>query len=191
MGARYIRAKTTIMTTGGSRCVQQLLLRAAEKRTKEWGHPDFRVIYVMDGSPNSEPTVKALREHNVEVAEVDLAATAHAMRLGDVDRVFVGAEAVCQRGGVLSRMGTYQLAILAKQYKKDFYVATETHKFVHVTLLDQRDIARRNHVDQSVLNFKRSTADPTASALKADKGQWRADYTVRVPGPSIVIPDPC
>lgn len=169
------------MTTGGSRCVQELLLRAAEKRTKEWGHPDFRVIYVMDGSPESEPTVKALREHNVEVAEVDVASAAHAMRLGNVDRVFVGAEAVCQRGGVLSRMGTYQLAILAKEYNKDFYVATETHKFVHVTLLDQRDIARRNHVDQHVLDFKRGTADQTPPDSKTGKGQWRADYTVGVP----------
>lgn len=178
VGAQYVTGGSTIMTTGGSRCVKQLLLRAADRRTREHGHPDFRVIYVMDGSPDSAPAVSALREHGVAVAEVDVAAMAHAMKLGKVDRVLVGAEAVCQRGGVLSRMGTYQLALLAKQLKKDFYVVTETHKFAMICPLDQADIAGRYRVKQNALDFKKSTADDASSASKATEKQWRADYTV-------------
>lgn len=178
VGARYVTAGSTVLTTGGSRCVKQLLLRAADRRTQLHGSPDFRVIYVMDGSPDSEIAVKALREHNVPVATVDVASAAHAMRLGKVNRVFVGAEAVCQRGGVLSRMGTYQLAMLANEHKADFYVVTETHKFAMVLPLDQIDVTRLG-VKQKILDFKRSDQENTpASDAEANENPWRADYTV-------------
>ncbi|PSR80657.1 hypothetical protein BD289DRAFT_440385 [Coniella lustricola] len=177
VGARYVTGGSTVLTTGGSRCVKQLLLRAADRRIQLHGSPDFRVIYVMDGSSDSEIAVKALREHNVPVATVDVASAAHAMRLGKVNRVFVGAEAVCQRGGVLSRMGTYQLALLANEHKADFYVVTETHKFAMVLPLDQNDVTRLG-VKQKILEFKRSEDETTpAPDLDADENPWRADYT--------------
>lgn len=175
-GARYVTPGSTVLTTGGSRCVKKLLLRAAARRAKLHGHPDFRVIYVMDGSYDSEPAVSALREAGVSVATIDLAAMAHAIKLGRVDRVFVGAEAVCQRGGVMSRMGTYQLALLAKQLKKDFYVVTETHKFAMALPLDQIDLPRLG-VKQTILDFKKGKADEETSYFKAAESQWQADYT--------------
>lgn len=177
VGARYVRGGETVMTSGGSRCVKQLLLRAAERRTQLNGCPDFRVIYVMDGSSDSEPAVQALRERGVAVATVDLASMAHAMQLGKVDRVFVGAEAVCQRGGVLSRMGTYQLALAARDHKKDFYVVTETHKFAMVLPLDQSDVSKLG-VKQNILEFKKGGVEETASESKKSENLWRADYTV-------------
>lgn len=178
VGARYVRGGETVMTSGGSRCVKQLLLRAAERRTQLNGCPDFRVIYVMDGSSDSEPAVAALRERGVAVATVDVASMAHAIQLGKVDRVFVGAEAVCQRGGVLSRMGTYQLALAARDHKKDFYVVTETHKFAMVLPLDQSDVSKLG-VKQSILDFKKGNAEETTSEeSKKSENLWRADYTV-------------
>lgn len=177
VGARYVRGGETVMTSGGSRCVKQLLLRAAERRTQLNGSPDFRVIYVMDGSPDSEPAVAALRQRGVAVATVDVASMAHAMQLGKVDRVFVGAEAVCQRGGVLSRMGTYQLALAARDHKKDFYVVTETHKFAMVLPLDQSAVSKLG-VKQSILDFKKGGAEETAAESKKSENLWRADYTV-------------
>lgn len=177
VGARYVRGGETVMTSGGSRCVKQLLLRAAERRIQLNGCPDFRVIYVMDGSSDSETAVQALRERGVAVATVDLASMAHAMQLGKVDRVFVGAEAVCQRGGVLSRMGTYQLALAAQDHKKDFYVVTETHKFAMVLPLDQSDVSKLG-VKQNILEFKKGGVEDTTSESKKSENLWRADYTV-------------
>lgn len=176
VGARYVTPGSTVMTSGGSRCVKQLLLRAAERRTELNGSPDFRVIYVMDGSADSEPAVKALRERGVPVSTVDVASMAHAMKLGRVDRVFVGAEAVCQRGGVLSRMGTYQLAMVARSLKKDFYVVTETHKFAMILPVDQTDVAGQLGIKQTILDFKKG-GDSDAPILESPS-QWRADYTV-------------
>lgn len=176
VGARYVTPGSTVMTSGGSRCVKQLLLRAAERRTELNGSPDFRVIYVMDGSADSEPAVRALRERGVPVSTVDLASMAHAMKLGRVDRVFVGAEAVCQRGGVLSRMGTYQLAMVAKNLNKDFYVVTETHKFAMILPMDQTDVAGRLGIKQTILDFKKG-GESDVPVLESPS-QWRADYTV-------------
>lgn len=176
VGARYVRPGSTVMTSGGSRCVKQLLLRAAERRTQLHGSPDFRVIYVMDGSADSEPAVKALRQRGVPVSTVDVASMAHAMKLGKVDRVFVGAEAVCQRGGVLSRMGTFQLAAVAKNLNKDFYVVTETHKFAMTLPLDQKDVAGKLGIKQNILDFQKG-GDEDAPILESPS-QWRADYTV-------------
>lgn len=176
VGARYVPAGSTVMTTGGSRCVKKLLLGAAERRTRLHGSPDFRVIYVMDGSPDSEPAVSELRAAGVSVATIDVTAMAHAMKLGKVNRVLVGAEAVCQRGGVMSRMGTYQLALLAKQFNKDFYVATETHKFAMVLPLDQFDLMRLG-VKQSILDFQRGRPGEDASYFKGAESQWQSDYT--------------
>lgn len=175
VGARYVTPGSTIMTSGGSRCVKQMLLRAAERRTELNGSPDFRVIYVMDGSADSEPAVKALRERGVPVSTVDVASMAHAMKLGKVDRIFVGAEAVCQRGGVLSRMGTYQLAMAAKVLKKDFYIVTETHKFAMILPFDQKDVAGQLGIKQTILDFKKG-GDSDAPILQSPS-QWRADYT--------------
>lgn len=176
VGARYVAPGSVILTTGGSRCVKKLLVRAAERRTRLHGSPDFRVIYVMDGSYDSEPAVSALRAAGVAVATIDLAAMAHAMKLGKVDRVFVGAEAVCQRGGVMSRMGTYQLALLARQLKTDFYVVTETHKFAMALPLDQGDLPRLG-VKQAILDFQKARPGEDASYYKAAESQWQADYT--------------
>ncbi|PTB76979.1 nagb/rpia/CoA transferase-like protein, partial [Trichoderma longibrachiatum ATCC 18648] len=57
--------------------------------------------------------------------------------------------AVTQNGGIISRIGTYQIAKLAAQAKIPFYVAAETHKFVRKFPLDQRDIGYK----QEVLDF--------------------------------------
>lgn len=42
---------------------------------------------------------------------------------------------------VTDRLGTYQLAIIAKALKKPFYVAVESYKFARLYPLNQRDVA--------------------------------------------------
>lgn len=187
VGSRYVLHGETVLTTGGSRCVTQLLLKAAKRRTRLHGSVDFRVIYVLDSTSsgtgaggrrsNSDTAVAALRAAGVPVATIDPAATAHAMNLGNVKRVFVGAEAVCQRGGVMSRMGTYQLAKLAQKNGTDFYVVTETHKFAMVTPLQQKDLAHLG-VKQNALDFKKGPGTgEDSSYFQEAENQGQVDYT--------------
>lgn len=152
-GARYVRDGSVVLAAGGSRTVKTLLLRAADAHTARWGCARFKVVYVMDrGSRECVAAVAALRERGVPVAEIAEAATAYSLAAARVDMAFVGTEVVVQNGGLLSRMGTFQLATLCKALSVPFYVAAETHKIVRVFPLSQADLPRCG-VRQDVLEF--------------------------------------
>jgi translation initiation factor eIF-2B subunit alpha len=70
--------------------------------------------------------------------------------LGKADMIIVGAEGVVENGGIISRMGTYQMGLLAKSKGKPFYVVAESHKFVRLYPLSQFDLP----IEQKVLDFK-------------------------------------
>ncbi|KAJ4990300.1 initiation factor 2 subunit family protein [Stagonosporopsis vannaccii] len=155
-GKHFIRDGATVLTNGGSRVVGALLRRAAESSTIR-----FRVVYVVPSSRSSDAnegdqTVADLRAHNVPVATITDSAVAYS--LGKVDMVIVGAEGVVENGGIISRMGTYQMGLLAKSKGKPFYVVAESHKFVRLYPLSQFDLP----IEQKVLDFK-ITDEPKTS----------------------------
>ncbi|KAK4211278.1 translation initiation factor eIF-2B subunit alpha [Rhypophila decipiens] len=133
-GAEYVNDGKVILTAGGSRIVTKVLLKAAEDPTKH-----FQVIYVMDGSARSEDSVKTLRKAGIEVETIRPQTVAHVLGNNKkINLVLVGTEVVTQNGGIISRMGTGQLAFLAKNVPgsaKRFLVAAETHKIVRKTPL--------------------------------------------------------
>lgn len=51
------------------------------------------------------------------------------MRRGEVDLVVVGADRITLRGDVANKIGTYSLAVLAKEHKIPFYVAAPLSTF--------------------------------------------------------------
>lgn len=65
-------------------------------------------------------------------------AVAHVM--DKVDMVIVGADAVTENGGVISQVGTYQIAVIAAALGKLLYVAAESFKFTRVFPLNQGDL---------------------------------------------------
>ncbi|KAI1107027.1 nagb/rpia/CoA transferase-like protein [Jackrogersella minutella] len=148
IGREYIRDNYTILTHGGSRVVGTLLGRAAESIPGD-ARRRFKVIHVVNEARRTESlrVVDALRERGVEVATIPESAAAYSM--SKVNMVLVGAEAVTANGGIISRMGTYQLALIAKARRKDFFVAAEQHKFGKTFPLDQFDLG----FDQHMLNF--------------------------------------
>lgn len=156
-GRGFVRDGSTVLTNGGSRVVASLLQKAADEK----GGPSavrFKVIYVLsskgniESSQGTEPegmeTVRALREKGVPVATIPESAVAYA--LGKADIVIVGAEGVVENGGIVSRMGTYQIGLLAKAMGKPFYVVAESHKFVRLYPLGQYDLP----IEQRVIEFK-------------------------------------
>jgi translation initiation factor eIF-2B subunit alpha len=147
-GWRFITQGSSILTHGASRSVTNLLNLAVDKM----GAGSFRVIYVRDETRAAENdrVVKELRAKGIPVAEIPSSGVAHVMGLlRRVQMVFIGAEAVTQNGGIISRLGTFQIAQLALQFKKPVYVTAETHKFARKFPLDQRDIGFK----QEVLDF--------------------------------------
>ena len=57
-----------------------------------------------------------------------------------VDICIMGAEGVSENGGIVNKIGTYQIALCAKALNKPFYVAVESYKFARMYPLSQRDI---------------------------------------------------
>ncbi|KAF2121137.1 translation initiation factor eIF-2B subunit alpha [Lophiotrema nucula] len=168
-GKHFIRDGATVLTNGGSRVVGALLRRAAESSTLR-----FKVIYVLSPSANRDSgeghkTVADLRAHNVPVATIPDSAVAYS--LGKVDMVIVGAEGVVENGGIISRLGTYQMGLLAKSKGKPFYVVAESHKFVRLYPLSQFDLP----IDQKVLDFKVTDDDKSASEQKISEDEGVAD----------------
>ncbi|KAJ2895385.1 Translation initiation factor eIF-2B subunit alpha [Zalerion maritima] len=149
IGSRYVLDGRTVLTHGGSRTVSALLLKAAKDRLTQGGIM-FNVMYVESARDNAEggDTVKKLREMGVSVAIIQESAVAYV--LPKADRVFVGAETVCKNGGIISRLGTFQLATLANLFNVPIWVAAETHKMAKVYPLSQYDL----NVKQEIISFR-------------------------------------
>lgn len=166
-GRRFIREGSTILTNGDSRVVRALLLRAAGL---QGSGPRFRVIYVSDSAATSSPspsqtptrdsdhepksqppshvqahpTVSLLRSHSIPVSLIPYSALATALPL--INLVLVGAEGVVENGGIISRLGTHQLGLLARSAGKPVYVAAESYKFVRLYPLGMQDLPVRQRV---------------------------------------------
>lgn len=160
-GRQFVRDGSTVLTHGGSRVVGTLLSKAAEASTSG-GSVRFKVIYVLNSSrvTESRAVVSALRTKGVPVATISEGAVGYAM--GKVDLVIVGAEGVVENGGCISRLGTYQIGVLAKAAGKPFYVVAESHKFVRTYPLGQYDLP----IEQQVINF--TIDDSTSETSKVE-----------------------
>ena len=93
----------------------------------------FRVI-----SSESRPrfqgriTVKQLAEKGIPVTMIVDSAVHHFMP--KVDKVFVGADSINSIGEVYNKIGTSQVALIAYEANRPFYVCAETYKFAARTL---------------------------------------------------------
>lgn len=82
--------------------------------------------------------VEELRNDKIECTLILDAAIGYLMET--IDFVMVGAEGVMESGGIINRIGTYTMALCAKEMKKPFYVLTESFKFSRLYPLNQRDL---------------------------------------------------
>lgn len=97
-------------------------------------------VLITDCSPEhlGSKMDQALKEEGIKCDIIlDLSIGYH---MNNIDCVLVGANAIVENGGVINRIGTYTLAIVAKNFKKPFYVLSETLKFLKLYPLDQNDI---------------------------------------------------
>ncbi|KAK5696304.1 translation initiation factor eIF-2B subunit alpha [Elasticomyces elasticus] len=152
VGRPFIRDGHTILTNGGSRVVGTLLKRAAESNDGRGS----------SGSTEENETIADLRGSGIEVAEIPPTAIAYCMDM--VTSCFVGAEGVVENGGVVNRLGTYQMATLAKAAGKPFYVVSESHKFVRLYPLGQYDLG----IEQKIVDFR--TAKGSEAEGAKDEG---------------------
>uniref|UniRef100_A0A8C4QB97 Translation initiation factor eIF2B subunit alpha n=1 Tax=Eptatretus burgeri TaxID=7764 RepID=A0A8C4QB97_EPTBU len=140
----FVRDGATILTHSYSRVLLRILEQAVEARKR------FSVL-VTESQPDGSGHVMAekLRELNVPVTVILDAAVGYVME--QVDLVIVGAEGVVESGGILNKIGTYQVAVCAKAQNKPFYVVAESFKFLRLYPLNQRDVPDRFKYKADVL----------------------------------------
>eukprot|EP00163_Fabomonas_tropica_P012014 TRINITY_DN2308_c0_g1_i5.p2 TRINITY_DN2308_c0_g1~~TRINITY_DN2308_c0_g1_i5.p2 ORF type:complete len:152 (+),score=37.71 TRINITY_DN2308_c0_g1_i5:754-1209(+) len=114
-------------------------------------------------------TVKHLVEAGIPVTVVLDAGVARVME--KVDLVIVGAEGVVENGGIINKIGTYQVTMAANSLKKRVYVVAESFKFVRLYPLGQSDLPESH----------KNVADTVEAVGSAYEGAFRdsslVDYT--------------
>lgn len=192
LAAELVGDGKVVFTHGASRAVAAALIRAARRRRRGSSktaasdgvdgpgavrRAPFRVVYISDHlrPAENEVFVAQLRAEGIPVAVVPANGAAHCLNLSRPQNslCLVGAEVVTSNGGAISRMGTFQLACLARYHGSPFYVLAETHKMVKRNVFGQEGMARgERSISQTVLVYK--TADGEGSELSKDL----VDYTV-------------
>ncbi|XP_075231885.1 eukaryotic translation initiation factor 2B subunit alpha [Lycorma delicatula] len=117
-------------------------------------------VFVTKSSPDSsgEEMAKALQKYNIQCTVILDSAVGYVME--QVDMVMVGAEGVVESGGIINKVGSFTMAVCAKEMKKPFYVLTESFKFSRIYPLNQRDLPNEFKYTASMLNKDLSKQHP-------------------------------
>lgn len=99
-----------------------------------------------------------LKEAGIECTLILDSAIGYIME--SIDIVLVGAEGVVESGGIINRIGTYTMAMCAKEMKKPFYVLAESFKFSRLYPLNQRDLPNDYKYSKQTLTQDISSAHP-------------------------------
>jgi methylthioribose-1-phosphate isomerase len=116
----------------------------------------------------------------------------HIMKQGKVDCVVVGADRIAANGDAANKIGTYMVAVLAKQHNIPFYVAAPLSTVDLATATgDDIPIEQRDPKEVTHLSDRQLTPDGVAvhnpafdvtpneliTAIITDRGVARAPYT--------------
>ncbi|XP_046391998.1 translation initiation factor eIF-2B subunit alpha [Ischnura elegans] len=122
-----------VLTHSKSRVVLQALKEAALQNKR------FEVYVTHSTLDNSgKEMCENLREANIMCTLILDSAVGYVME--KVNIVVVGAEGVVESGGIINKIGTYTMALCAKEMKKPFFVLTESFKFCRLYPLNQHDL---------------------------------------------------
>jgi methylthioribose-1-phosphate isomerase len=104
----------------------------------------------------------------IQCALITDSMAAAVMKTGAVDAVIVGADRIAANGDVANKIGTYGLAVLAKEHGIPFYVAAPTST-VDLTISSGEEIQIEHRQDEEVTGVTWSgvLAEPDAKTTKA------------------------
>lgn len=133
LGHNFVQDGMVVLTHGRSEVVTGVLTRAAQSNR------NFTVM-VTEGRPEGSgfKAAERLIEAGIPVTVILDSAAGYFMER--VDIVLLGAEGVVESGGIVNKIGTCQIAMVAKLYNKPLYVAAESYKFARLYPLTQADL---------------------------------------------------
>jgi methylthioribose-1-phosphate isomerase len=137
-------------------------------------------------------TAWELAKDNIPVTVITDNMAGHVIKEGKVDCVVVGADRIAANGDTANKIGTYMVAVMAKQHNIPFYVAAPISTIDLATAtgegipIEQRDAKEVTHVGEiqltpdgtSVHNFAFDvTPHELIEAIITDRGVARAPYS--------------
>jgi len=140
IGSRRINKGDVLLTHCNSQAAIEIIKMAWDQKKKI-------KVFVTETRPRFQgrETAKILSEMGIPTVMVIDSAVRYVMN--KVDKVIVGADAVAANGAVVNKIGTSTIALVAKEARTPFFVATETLKFDPDTTLgelvtiEERDIS--------------------------------------------------
>ncbi len=114
------------------------------------------------------------------------------MRAGDIDLVVVGADRIAANGDTANKIGTYSVAVLAREHGIPFYVAAPWSTIDLATAdgdkipIEERDAREVTHVGSNQLapegaHVRNPSFDVTPAQVhhRDHHGTWRVSSSVR------------
>ncbi|HSF27414.1 MAG TPA: S-methyl-5-thioribose-1-phosphate isomerase [Nitrosopumilaceae archaeon] len=162
-GAALFENNDTIMThcnAGALATVGYGTALGVIRATKESGKK-IKVIAtetrpVMQGS---RLTAFELKHDGIDVSLIPDTAVGYAMLKGLVNKVIVGADRILRTGHVYNKIGTYQVAMMAKQHKIPFYVAAPLSTFDLKSNPEDVIIEQRKATEVTQIGDKKTAPD--------------------------------
>lgn len=155
LGAKNLPDGAKLLVHSRSRTIMATLKEAFEMKKRFY-------VYVTESSQDKSGTKMKtdLEACGIPCTLVLDSAVGYVME--QVDYVLVGAEGVVESGGIVNKIGTYTIALCAKELNKPVYVMCESFKFVRLYPLNQQDMPDEFKFHASTIKTTKdlSTAHP-------------------------------
>ncbi len=130
IGSKRIRSGDALLTHCNSSAALSVILTAAHQ------NKDIKV-FATETRPRFQGhiTCKILRDAGIDVTLI--VDSAVRLYMNKINTAIVGADAVSSNGALVNKIGTSTVALVAKEARTLFFVATETYKFSPETMIGE------------------------------------------------------
>ncbi|PIT85963.1 ribose 1,5-bisphosphate isomerase [Candidatus Micrarchaeota archaeon CG10_big_fil_rev_8_21_14_0_10_59_7] len=143
-GARLVPKGASILVHCHSSTVMRVLKKAQDDGKKP-------KVFCTESRPlyQGRISAKELSDYGIDTTlVVDSAVSTVLRRMSDEDVVLVGADAITSEGDLINKIGTCNIASLAKEHGEAFYSCTGTHKFDPLTLWGESEKIEERSPDE-------------------------------------------
>ena len=113
----------------------------------------------------SRLTMWELMKDGIDVTLITDSMAGHFMHRGEIDAVIVGADRIVRNGDVANKIGTYSVAVLAKENQIPFYVAAPIST-IDLSLAAGSEIPIEERREEDVLQFGETRVAPAGARAR-------------------------
>ena len=104
---------------------------------------NFKIYLATSENDDSNKICEILKKNDIDCVLVN--GISIMLYLKEIDFILTGADAVCENGGIINKVGTHTISVCAKQYSKPFYVMVSSLKYIKMYIMEQKDLKELNN----------------------------------------------